>query len=295
MIYLFIGIFAMSAIMLALKFFSVKGINTPQAITVNYLMASLIGLLSHPGKFSADSMFNNDWWYIAMISGALFFSSMDLMAVSTRKAGVAITTIASRVALIIPVLFAHLFLGEDITSRQLSGIALVVAALLMIFWQKGKNGNSELGNRWSRILLPLGVFLIMGVIAITMKFGQHTIKATGNYSADYPIFEAMIFFSALVCAVITYLASKGAKIYKPDWKSILGGVCLGASNFITTYCILHGLRSLPTSVFYPSYYVGVVIVTSLVGMFVFKEKLSTRKLAGIGIAIVAIVILSSAS
>lgn len=84
--YLLLAIAAMSLIMLALKFFNVKKIYIPQAIMTNYAFALVIALFSG-GRYlaaaDAGGFGGNGWWYLALITGALYFGSMDLMAAST--------------------------------------------------------------------------------------------------------------------------------------------------------------------------------------------------------------------
>ena len=133
--YLLTAIGAMSLIMLTLKFFSAKQIYTPQAIMVNYLFAFVLALVQGHSGLSADrlhALLTTDWWYLALLTGLLYFGSMNVMAVSTRRVGVAVTAMASRTSVVLPIIWAALLLGERITGWEAAGILLVLLAFALI-------------------------------------------------------------------------------------------------------------------------------------------------------------------
>jgi len=283
--------------MLDLKLLNIKGLNVSQAIITNYVLALALAVFTNLGNLSWSGfagIFENDWWYRGIIAGILYFVSMDLMAASTRIAGVAVTTISARASLIVPIIWAFVFYGESVTGWQWTGIALVIVALVMIFYRK-TDRNAPLkntGNNLAAVLMPLGVFITLGIISVSMKSSQHLIGQTGNYDTDYPVFQILLFISALAAAVIYYSLRKGRKIFRFDWKSVTGGLILGTCNYLVTLGIMHGLRTLPTSVFYTLYNICVVIIITLAGAMVFREKLGWGKIAGICLAVAAIAILS---
>lgn len=283
MAYLIAAILSMTAIMLTLKVFAVKGINSSAAILINYLIAAIVSLAVAWPQFDVEVILHGGWLTKGIILGLLFFTSMNLYAVSTGRCGVAITTIASRMALIIPILFACWFLGEGVTGIQTIGVALAVIALIVIFYQRSD------GNRANRnvILLPVAVFLVTGAMNTLTKYSQHTIAHAGEYA----LFECIVFLSALVLAALYYAIRQGRSAFRFDYRSIIGGCCLGGFNFAVTYATLHALRHMNTSTFYPTYYIGVIILTALVGIVLFGEKLSARRIVGMAMAAVAIALL----
>lgn len=295
--YLLLAIAAMSLIMLALKFFNVKKIYIPQAIMTNYACALLISLASGGGRLfvtPAGALFGNGWWYLALVAGALYFGSMDLMAASTRRVGVSITTMASRTSVILPIVWAALFLDERITGWEVLGVALVMLAFVLIIYRPGDRGNEAAASRKERlasVLLPIAVFLSVGFIAVCMKTSQHLIKTGGCYATDYPLFETMLFTAAFVGAVAYYAVTKGTEAFRLRWKSILGGLCLGTFNYFVTIGLMHGLKYFSSSTFYGLYNISVVVCTALVGVVGFGEKLDNRQRAGILFAVAAIFVL----
>lgn len=284
MLFLLLSILSMSALMVALKLFAIKNVNTSQAIVVNYVVAVAIGLFSSAGDVSVGEVVGSSWLWLAVGIGALFFISMNLYALSTRRVGVALTTIASRLALIIPILIATLYLDESLSVRQVAGVVMVAVALVVIFFDRGQIASKGV---WT-LLLPLTVFAVTGLMNGSTKYAQYLLSERSDYSA----FEPTLFCGALLSAVVWYLIKSGVRVFRPDWRSIVGGLCLGTFNFLTTYGLLQGLRTMPTSLFYSAYYVGVVIVTAIVGVVTFGERLSVRKVVGMAVAVAAIVVIS---
>lgn len=298
MIYLIIAIVSMSLIMLALKFFNIKGIYIPQVIMVNYTMALCISLISGHEAITASKIaevFTNGWWYMALIAGSLYFLSMDLLAISTRRVGVAVTTMSSRTAVVLPIIWAFLFLGENITLWEIVGTLLVLTAFTLIIYRpKEKATTTKKTTRRENIisvLIPIGVFLEIGFIAVCMKTSQHMIKSSGDYATDYPAFEALLFAAALSCAVIYYSIREGAKAFRVNIKSVAGGLCLGTFNYFVTFGLMNGLKFFSSSTFYGVYNISVVLLTTFIGILVFGEKLDRRKSVGMLMAVGAIVVL----
>ncbi len=297
MIYLLTAIAAMTLIMLALKFFNVKGIYIPQVVMVNYALAFVIAVINGRDVLSAaniDAVFRSSWWYLAPIAGLLYFGSMDIMAVSTRKAGVAITTMASRTSVILPILWACLFLGERITIWEIVGTLLVLLAFALIIYRPQRNAAVTTESRREKaaaVIMPLLVFLSVGFIAVCMKTSQHLIKTSGEYATDYPLFEMLLFGAAVIGAATYYGIREGRKAFRPQWRSIIGGLCLGTFNYFVTLGLMNGLKYFSSSTFYGVYNISVVILTTLVGVAVFREKLDGLKIAGLAVAVASIVIL----
>ncbi len=293
--YLLTAIGAMSLIMLTLKFFSARHIYTPQAIMVNYLFAFILALVKGSGALSAgrpEPLLATDWWYLALLTGLLYFGSMNVMAVSTRRVGVAVTAMASRTSVVLPIIWAALLLGERITGWELLGILLVLAAFALIIGKDdtpptASASRRQAGSWW----LPAAVFFSVGFIAVCMKTGQHLIRNGGSYATDYPVFEMLLFAAAVVGSIGYYALTEGGRAFRPQWRSIVGGLCLGTFNYFVTFGTLHSLKYLSSSEFYGIYNISVVAVSTVVGVVAFGERLTLRKACGLVTALAAIFVL----
>ena len=294
MLYLLIALAAITLIILPLKFFSVKVIYTPQAIMVNYGCALVIALVSTHGAIAtatASKILHTHWWYLALITGLLYFGSMNVMAVSTRRTGVSLTTMASRTSVILPIIWAAAFLGNSITGWEIVGILLVLLAFTLIIYRPEAETRQADRKGIKDILLPISVFLSVGFIGVCMKTSQHIIKSYGTYATDYPVFETLLFAAAFVGSIIYYAASEGTRAFRIEWKSIAGGLCVGRLNPVVTFGAMHELKSLPPRTYSRIYKRGTVLITPIIGITVFGEHLDRRKITGICCAAAAICVL----
>ena len=63
---------------------------------------------------------------------------------------------------------------------------------------------------------------------------------------------------------------------------------LGFANIGCTSCMLRALVVMPTSLFYPLYNIGIVLVAALAGILFFGERMEWKQVAGLALAVVAI-------
>lgn len=280
--FLLLAVAALVGLMMTLKLLAVKGISSSKAIIINYLIATTIGWLRVVGTSTPITSLTTPLLLLAVGIGFIFYISLLLDARSSAVAGLALTTVATRAAMVIPIALSALFLGEQMSAQSVALVVIVVGAMVMIFYEKR-------GGRQTNLLLPFMVFLMAGTATFSLKLSQHLYGAT----EAYPFVEPLLFGAALLFATSDTLRKEGTKALRFDKKTIVAGVALGTFNFLTTFFTLQGLRYLPTTTFYPIYYGTAVVVTTVLGAVLFGEKISPRKLLGIGVALGAIIIISA--
>lgn len=280
--FLLLAVAALVGLMMTLKLLAVKGISSSKAIIINYLIATTIGWLRVVGTSTPITSLTTPLLLLAVGIGFIFYISLLLDARSSAVAGLALTTVATRAAMVIPIALSALFLGEQMSAQSVALVVIVVGAMVMIFYEKR-------GDRQTNLLLPFMVFLMAGTATFSLKLSQHLYGAT----EAYPFVEPLLFGAALLFATGDTLRKEGKKALRFDKKTIVAGVALGTFNFLTTFFTLQGLRYLPTTTFYPIYYGTAVVVTTVLGAVLFGEKISPRKLLGIGVALGAIIIISA--
>ncbi len=287
--FLLLAIAALVGLMMTLKLIAVKGVSSSRAIIINYLVATIVGMTRVLSDGTPSASPPLVMIIIAVVVGLIFFVSMHLNALSAARVGLALTTIATRAALVIPIVLSALLLNEKQSPIALAGVAVVLLGFVLIFYEPRSNSTKGSWATSAGILFPLAVFLMAGLSSFSLKLTQHLYDT----SAAYPLFEPMLFGAAMVAATLHTLHTGGHSELRFDWKSTLYGLSLGICNFLTTYCTLQGLRTLPTTTFYPVYYASAVVITIVLGATFFGEKLSPRKIVGMAIALSAIVIIST--
>jgi len=282
MAFLLLSIILNSLIFAIFKWFGVRKVNTFQAIVVNYFICVITGsLFTGVGNVLNQSP-ENTWIYIALVLGAVFITIFYLMALTAQKFSMAAASIASKMAFVVPVLFSIYVLRVE-SDFQWYNIIGVVLALLATYMSSATSKSAKVKNKalW---LLPLFVFIGNGLIDTTINFTNLNYLSE-NTIAVFPIY---IFLSAAVIGGIILLL-QGKQI---SMLSILSGSVLGIINYFTVYVFLIALGQLNNNgaFVFPIFNTGIVVLSALIGIIAFKERLSSLNKSGILVALVAIVL-----
>lgn len=278
------------------RIFQLKGIDSMHAIMVNYLTAFVFGCFFSLKGMGFKVPFREDWFPIAIILGVIFILGMVMLDICTEKAGVAIATVSSRASMVIPIVVSYLVIPGSEKPNWLA-IFLLLVALAMIVMYSGGNSTAVRNNvsRRAFVMIVIAVFTCFGISNSVTKLLQNMINNTYTFLGE-PLVNAMnalstavIFISAFVLSVILVLM-KPKENRKPFLlKDAIGGFGLGAANFFCTYLLINAMRSIDSSILFPVHYSGIVALGAIIGWLAFKEKLTKPQVAGIIIAIGAIV------
>ena len=113
MIYLILTIVSTSFLFIIFKMFDKYKINTFQAVVANYITCVLTGLLFNPE--SAQGILNIDagWFPLSFLMGGLFVFIFYIIGLTAQRVGVSVVSIASKISMIIPILFSLFILQNN--------------------------------------------------------------------------------------------------------------------------------------------------------------------------------------
>ncbi len=286
MLYLALTILQSTAIFAVMKLFTRFRIDNWQAITTNYIVATLFGFIVYEGELSTSLILSSSWFFYALLLGITFISTFFVFALSSQKVGVALTSVASKMSVVIPVVAGLFLLNEKINLLAGTG---VVFALLAFYLTLGKGRKSSFPRQY--LVFPLLLFAGNGINDTLMKYTEYHFVADSN---DLILFLSVVFLTALIIggsiSIIKYIKKK----YALSLRNVAAGTLLGLLNFGSTYYILVSMGLYDSSVVFPVTNAGIVSLSALTGYFFFREKLSGRNWAGIGLAIIAILLIANA-
>jgi len=281
--HLVISILISSCLFVIFKLFNVFKIDTLQAITVNYFVAFLFGFLSSDLSLEVSKIPHQPWFLGAISLSVIFIIVFNLMAVTAQKNGLSVASVANKMSVIIPVIFGVIVYNEAVGFLKVIGIIL---ALVAVYLSASKSDSEPLKRK--NLIFPLLLFIGSGVLDTTLKYIETRLVPNGGV----PIFSATIFIfaSLLGCILLIIQACQGK--FKFQFKNILGGIALGIPNYYSIEFLLKALKTegFESSTVFTINNVSVVILTTLFGLLFFKEKLIKKNWAGIGIAIVSILL-----
>lgn len=283
MIFLFLSIIFSTIINLVFRWYKQWNINTSEAITWNYLICAVCGIaLNEDPDIKGIYQYYN-WSLFAIILGFLFIGVFFLMARTAQEFGVSVSAISAKMAVIFPVLFGLIALKEQLNILITAGILL---SLVSVWLVSASSGKAERGRFW---YYPFLVFTGSGIIDASLKYLSWKHPDFSEATLSVQIFST----AAVVGFVILGFNSIGnGKL--PVLKNLFAGVLLGVPNYFSIYFLLKAINipRFPASVLFPVNNIGVVLLSALLSLIIFKESFDKRKMAGLFLAIIAIVILS---
>jgi drug/metabolite transporter (DMT)-like permease len=287
LIYLLLSILASTLIFVIFNLLGKYKINTLQAIVANYFTAFTVGIISTEEAISATEIINKNWFYGAVFLGFLFIAIFNVMALTAQRNGLSVASVASKMSVAIPIIFGLYAYNESLSFQKTIGILLALFAVYLTS-VKAKGGKVSFKNLW----LPILLFFGSGVIDTTIKF----IETTYVSKNGIPLFSATVFAIAGIIgvAILSVKAIQGH--FKFDYKSLIGGVVLGIVNYYSIYMLLKALKieNFESSSIFTVNNVAIVMLSTLIGLAFFKEKLSIKNWSGIAIAILSIVLVTLA-
>jgi drug/metabolite transporter (DMT)-like permease len=285
MIYVLLSVVCSVLVSVLLKLARRFEVDVGQAIAWNYVVAgALTALMLQP---SLATLREPGAPWLALIGLGILLPTIFLaLAASVRHAGIVRSDAAQRLSLLLSLLAAFALFGEQFTAFKALGIALGLLALLSMVWRSGRVAAERGAAGW---LYPLLVFGGFGVIDILFK---RVAQAGVPLGASL---QAMFALALLVAfALQLWRRLQGRSHFTAH--SALAGVALGLANFGNILFYLRGHQALPQhpALVFASMNIGVVALGALVGMLVFRERLSRLNLAGVVLALVAIVLIATA-
>lgn len=274
--YLIISIFASVAVSVLLKTARSRNIGLAQAVAVNYIVCTVLTCLFLKPDLSRwqTELLPHAWLFVLL--GVLLPGVFIVMGRAAQQAGIVKADAAQRLSLFLPILAAVTIFGETLSSNRFAGIILAFAALLCLLHKPQAQKQTH-----TPVWLLLGVWAGYGTIDILLKQLSKTAGTGSNLLVMFVLAGTLMF---------AYLLAKKTRWTRTDW---LGGLLLGCLNFtnILFYIRAHqAFKDNPTLVF-AGMNMGVIVLGTLAGAWLFREKISKINIVGILLALGAILCL----
>lgn len=281
MIYLLLSVLSSTAIFVLFKLFNKYKINTLQAIVINYITACSLGLSLYNTPISFSKTTSSPWFFAAIGLGFLFIAIFNVMALTAQKNGLTVASVASKMSVIIPILFGIYVYKESADIQKIAGIVL---ALIAVYLTSIKSKKTTATSK--SMILPMILFLGSGIIDTSVNH----FSPQGHMA----LFLSVIFGMAGIFGLILIAYSNFNKKTRFNLKVIPFGVALGLVNYASLYYLLKALRfnDFESSTVFTINNVSIVAVSTLVGLFLFKETIILKNWLGIFIAIISIILVT---
>lgn len=285
MLYLLATILLNTLIYVFFKLFPKYKIDALQAIVVNYMTCVIVGSLLH-GIFpvGANSISYN-WLPWSLLMGVMLISLFNLIAYCTKREGITTTTVANKLSLVIPVAFSFWLYNEKFTVLKLMGIVLAFPAVY--FTTKIKEDD----RRGQELLWPVLLFLGSGLLDALLKYAEHNFLQNDDSMVSFTI-HAFATASIIGLLLVVVAIARNKTVF--HFRNIAAGLSLGIPNYFSIYYLIKLLNAdfLQSSAAIPVNNIGIVVVSAICGVLLFKEKVPATRIIGLVLSIAAIALIA---
>jgi drug/metabolite transporter (DMT)-like permease len=280
MIYILFSISCSVTVAVLLKLARRYKINVLQAVMWNYLAAILLSMLFFKPQLHDLSGAPSQ---ISLALGILLPLLFLVLAVSVRNIGIVKTDIAQRLSLFIPIIASIFIFKEQFDNYKIAGLAIGFLAIVLTLVRKTSTNAAPYA-----FVYPLLVFVGFGLIDVLFK--KLALDITIPYTTALLVIFCISFVVALL--ILTYLVL--IKKQKIQLINFICGMVLGTFNFgnILFYMKAHRAMAANPSTVFAAMNMGVIVAGSLIGILIFKEKVSKLNYLGIALALAAILFIT---
>ncbi len=266
MMYLVLAILSSACISIVMRTAKSFTKSTLGLLATNYCICLVLSLM-----YSKHVSVHVSMWMLGILNGFLYFFSFVLLQRSIHQNGVILSSTFQKLGIVVPTLLTILVFKEIPRVTQVMGLCMSFLCILILQMEKG---NRLIHKPFLLILLLAGSGCGDAMSKIYERVGN------ALYQDEFLL---MTFVFALIFC-IGILVYKKEKVSKMD---ILFGCIIGIPNYYSARFLLKALYTMPSIVVYPMYSVMTILLVSVCGFFLFKEKLQIKQ------AIAFVLILSS--
>ncbi|MEO0078742.1 MAG: EamA family transporter, partial [candidate division WOR-3 bacterium] len=238
---------------IVLKQADTRRIDRLPLIRINYAVAAVLAFLAvvatgAPGISRPTAI-------LAVITGGLFVAGLLCWTRAIQAAGLALSVVVMRTAVVIPLLVSVIVWREQPGPVQLTGAALALLALVLVLWDAAhskENGvsvsvrcgalNNVQPTAWVKVFWLAALFLVDGLVMIPAQVFRKELPSAENLP-----FQTVIFVSAFFVTTLLYYL--GRRRVTPG--SLRLGALLGIANLGNYLFLVMALASLPGVVVFP--------------------------------------------
>lgn len=291
-LYLLIIIFGISVQSVFKKSYSLKtgnlGVFTFTTVTV--MTACLFFMVKAGFKFNFDVEILP--YAIAFATAYCAASMFGFLAILNGP--LSLTSLATSYSLLIPTFWGILFEGDDTSVWLYLGIALLAASLVFINL-KDKKPTEESGKTESsgvKITLKWVIFVLIALVtngACSTIQPAQTEKFDGAYDSVFMVIALAIV--SLFLLVFIFFKERREIIPSVKCGAHLMVLC-GIANGLVNLFVMIASKVIPNSVMFPLISAGGIVLTWLISVFLYKEKLSVKQNIGLVLGIISIIFLN---
>ena len=210
------------------------------------------------------------------VHGALYLFSFVLFQRNVQKNGMVLSSVFMKLGLLVPLVASIFLFSEMPTPLQWVGFAVAILSIILINRQDSA-AKTKMG--WGLLIL-----LLAGGAGDAMS------KMYEEWGASHLADSFLLYtFATALLLCIGLMVFKKQRVGKYE---LLFGFLIGIPNFFSAKFLLQSLNTLPAVIVYPTFSVGTILVVTMIGILLFKERLTARQWVAVGGILAALVMLN---
>ena len=239
-------------------------------ITVYSVCALLFGILLLSEKLSVFTVL------LGLLFGVITALSNLFKMLSLSKGPMNITLLITTSSMIIPTM-SGIFFGEAFSLLKLCTVLILIA---FIYLSVKEHDDKKINKKW--VLFCMLAFLFQGAVGVLQKIHQSSVHKT-----EVSGFLFIAFICAIVFCFIRNINSN-PKIRLDRKMAFIGLIC-GSCTFGMNYINLILSGMLPSQLFFPLINGSAIVLSSIMSVIIFKERLSKRQTVGLVGGIISLI------
>jgi drug/metabolite transporter (DMT)-like permease len=300
MIALALAVVCSVAIGMIFKHTGPKDIDRTVMLTVNYAAAVGVAvlLIGVGGRGLGKGLgLSGELFLLGGGVGALLIAGFYLLSYATDVAGMSLAVGVTRVSVVIPFLASWLVWNEVPSVAQGGGMVLAAVAFFLI----AQKHRPPAGGRGGLVSVQDGSpgidWHAFGVLALTFCSGGAVDLSMKTFEEVYGAENSRVLFlllafggAFLVGAVI--IVVRGLRGRQWGSRRAVGwGLLLGVVNYGSLEFILRAIAALPGPFVFPANNIAIMVLSALIGVYGWSERLSFTNRVGMALAVLALVLL----
>lgn len=278
MFYLLLAILCSSMVQIVMRLSTEKVTNNMSLLAVNYTVCMCIAAFyTGFGNLLPRVDGVGTAGVLGFLQGLLYLLAFILLQFNDRRNGVVLSASFMKLGLLVPMAVSIFFFGEEPGIFHLIGFVVALIAIVLINYdpQKATAAGSKLGL--------IALLLVGGIGDVMAKLYQEL--GNPDLSAQFLLYT---FAGALVLSLVLMIWKKE----RPGKAELIFGVLVAIPNYFSSKFLLAALTELAAVITYPCYNVGTILVATLAGVLIFRERLQKHQWVAMAAILAALVLLN---
>lgn len=232
-------------------------------------------------------------WGIAYGTVTALFLLCKMQAMSTGP--VSLTSFIGCASLLVSTGFGVVVLHEGASVIQMTGVLTLIIALFLVISPKG--GKAD--KKW--MIWCAAFFMCSAAVGIIFKLFGRSAQAekVDTMMLTAAVWSAVLFAAGAIAAAVSGRGKRGrdgpeTKFIFPR-EAIIYVLACGVVSCLYNRLNISLAGMLPSVVFFPVFNGSVILISTLAGVFAFREKLRGCQIVGISVGVFALILTSGSA